>query len=110
MKFSQDRLLTLITEAEQLSAQIPHLDRDSASQKEAIYRWAVVGDEVRRLLMQAEEQLSVGEMGLLYPLVNKGGKNLYTKYREGEWRIPRLGGPGPGDDPPPLTSLRDLLQ
>lgn len=110
MKFSQERLLALIGEAEQLSAAIPDMERDSSEQKEAIYRWAVVGDEVRRMLMLAEEQLTLGQMNRLYPLVNRGGKNLYPKYREGEWRLPRFGAPGPGDPPPPRRPLRDLFE
>ncbi len=38
-----------LREVEALSAHIRQLDRDSEEQKEAIYRWAVIGDELTKL-------------------------------------------------------------
>jgi hypothetical protein len=44
----QQTLVTKLQEAEQLSAQIRQLVTDSEEQKEAIFRWAALGDEVKK--------------------------------------------------------------
>lgn len=101
-----------VQEAEALSARIRQLDRDSEEQKAEIMRWAVVGDEATRLLIQAEERLSAGQLAQLKAEINglQAGKiDLWAKYRESEWRLPRFGAPGPGDEPPPMIPIRDLL-
>ena len=108
----QNKVRTKVQEAEELSARIRQLDRDSEEQKAEIMRWAVVGDEATRLIMQAEEQLSAGQLARLKAEINgrEAGKiDLWAKYRESEWRLPKLGGPGPGDEPPPMVPIRDFL-
>jgi hypothetical protein len=109
--FSKDILMAKLSEVEQLSARIRVLEEDSEEQRELIYRWAVVGDEVTRSMIQAEEQLTPVQLLLLKAEVNGNGLlDLWAKYRESEWRVPRFGGPGPGDDPLPTMSLRDFLK
>ena len=99
-----------LREVEALSAHIRQLDRDSEEQKEAIYRWAVIGDELTKLMIQAEELLPSEQLARLKDDINVGGQDLWAKYRESEWRMPRFGAPGPGDEPPPMMPIRDLLQ
>ena len=96
-------------EAEALSARIRLLDQDSEEQKEVIFRWAVVGDETTKLMIQAEEQLSSERLAHLKQEINRSGQDRWAHYRGSEWRIPKFGGPGPGDNPPPTVPLRDLL-
>ncbi len=94
----QETLMAKFNEAEQLARDIRQMETDSEVQKAAIYRWAVVGDEATRLMIQAEEQLSPAQLARLKAEVNgEGSRDLWAKYREAEWRIPKFGGPGPGD-------------
>jgi vacuolar-type H+-ATPase subunit I/STV1 len=109
----QNRVRAKVQEAEALSARIRQLDRDSEEQKAEIMRWAVVGDEATRLIIQAEERLSAGQLAQLKAEINgtePGQIDLWAKYRESEWRLPKFGAPGPGDEPPPTVPIRDLLQ
>ncbi len=109
----QETLHAKLREAEQLVAEIRTLPQESEEGRYAVRRWAVVGDEVQRLMIQAEEQLSSAQLARLKAEVNgteEGKIDLWAKYREGEWRLPKLGGPGPGDEPPPTVPIRDLLQ
>lgn len=109
----QNTVRAKVQEAEALSARIRQLDRDSEEQKAEILRWAVIGDEVTRLLIQAEEQLSLAQLARLKAEINgtePGQIDLWAKYREAEWRLPKFGAPGPGDEPPPMVPIRDLLQ
>lgn len=106
----QTTLRAKFREAEALSARIRQLDRDSEEQKEAIFRWAVVGDEATRLMLQAEEQLSPAQLARLKAEISgEGPQDLWAKYREAEWRTPKFGGPGPDDEPPPMVPIRDFL-
>jgi hypothetical protein len=110
MVFSSTTLRAKLREAEQLAAQIQTLERNSEEQKAAIFRWAVVADEATKYIIQAEEQLSAAQLARLKAEVNAEGRDLWTLYRQSEWRLPKFGGPGPGDEPPPRISLGDLLQ
>lgn len=108
----QKMLQAKVQEAERLAAYIKMLPRESEEGKDALRRWAVVGDEVQRLMIQAEEQLSLARLARLKAEINGievGKIDLWAKYREGGWRLPKLGAPGPGDEPPPTVSLRDLF-
>jgi hypothetical protein len=106
----QNTLRAKFQEAEALSARIRQLDRDSEEQKEAIFRWAIVGDETTRLMLQAEELLPPRDLARLKTEINgEGPQDLWAKYREAEWRTPKFGGPGPGDEPPPMMPIRDFL-
>jgi hypothetical protein len=109
MAFSREALLAKVHEAEQLSARIKQLEQDSEEQKMTILRWAVIADESTKLMIQAEEQLSPAQLVRVKAEVNIQGQDLWTLYRQSEWRLPKFGGPGPGDEPPPRISLRDLL-
>jgi hypothetical protein len=63
-------------------------------------------------MIRAEEQLSVGQLAQLKAEINgqQAGKiDLWAKYRESEWRLPKFGALGPGDEPPPTIPIRDLL-
>lgn len=64
-------------------------------------------DEAQKLMIQAEEQLSPKELVRLRAKITLV---LWAKYRESEWRLPKFGAPGPGDEPPPMVSLRDLFE
>lgn len=108
----QEMLQAKVQEAERLAAHIKMLPRESEEGKDALRRWAVVGDETQRLMIRAEEQLSLAQLARLKAEVNgieAGARDLWAKYREGEWRLPKLGAPGPGDEPPPMRPLRDLF-
>ena len=99
-------------EAEQLTAEIKALPKESEEGTYTIHRWAVVADEVTKLMLQAEEQLSPAQLARLKGEINgaqAGTIDLWAKYRESEWRLPKFGGPGPGDDLPPRMSLKDFL-
>jgi hypothetical protein len=63
------------------------------------------------MIILAEEQLSAAQLARAKAEVNgEGPTDLWAKYREGEWRIPKFGGPGPGDEPPPRMSIGDLFK
>jgi hypothetical protein len=107
----QQTLAAKLQEAERVSAQIRQLETDSEEQKEAIFRWAVLGDEVKKMIIQAEEQLSAAQLARVKAEVNGAGPtDLWAKYREDEWRVPKFGGPGPDDEPPPRMSIGDLFK
>jgi len=109
----QETLLAKLREAEQLVTEIQTLPQESEEGRYAVRRWAVVGDEVQKLMIQAEEQLPPAHLARLKAEINgtePGKIDLWAKYREGEWRLPKFGAPGPGDEPPPMVSIRDLLQ
>jgi len=102
----ENTLQAKLKEAEAISAQIKQLDQDSTEQTMLILRWAVVGDETTALMLQAEEQLSPGRLARLKAKINGlevGAPDLWTKYRKAQWRLPKFGAPGPGDDP--LTGI-----
>lgn len=109
----QETLRAKVQEAERLVAHIKMLPRESEEGKYAIRRWAVVGDEAQRLMLLAEEQLTPAQLVRLKAEINGievGARDLWAKYRDGEWRLPKLGAPGPGDEPPPSIPIRDLLE
>lgn len=111
MGFTRKRLVATFAEAEALSVQIRQMERDSEGQKTAIYRWAVLGDEVHQQMLAAEEELSpVGLLLLKAEINGQGQDDRWAHYREGQWRLPQFGGPGPGDDPPPRMRLGEFLQ
>src|SRR5216684_658326 len=95
----EDTLQAKLKEAEKLSAQIKQLDQESEEFTATILRWAVVGDETTALMIQAEEQLSPGRLAHLKAKINGlevGVPDLWAKYRQSPWRLPRFGAPGPG--------------
>jgi hypothetical protein len=97
-------------EAEALSSFIRQSGRDSEEQTEAIFRWAVVGDETTRLMLQAEEQLSSAQLARLKAEINgEGPRDMWSKYREAEWHLPKFGAPGPKDEPPPMVPIRNFF-
>lgn len=114
MQSLQEAIMVKLAEAEQLAADIKTLPQPSEESNYAILRWAVVGDETQKLMIQAEEQLSPAQLARLQAEINTGREagqiDRWRTYREGEWRLPKFGAPGPGDDPPPLISIRDLFQ
>lgn len=110
MAFPQETLLGKLREAEQPTVRIRQLATDSQEQTMAILRWAVVGDETTKFMIQAEEQLSPAKLARLKAEINGGGpQDLWAKYRESAWRMHAFGGPGPGDEPPPTRSLKDCF-
>lgn len=109
----QETLRAKLKLAEQLVAHIRTLPKESEEGKYTIYRWAVIGDETQKLMIQAEEQLSPAQLARLKAEINGievGALDRWAKYREGEWRLPRFGAPGPGDEPPPIVPIRDFLE
>ena len=109
----QETLRAKIEEAERLAVQVKVLPEESEVGKDAIRRWAVVGDETQKLMLQAEERLSPAQLARLKAEINGievGATDIWSKYREGEWRLPQLGAPGPGDDPPPIVPIRDFFE
>ena len=108
----QKTLRAKFEEAERLAALIKTLPKESEEGAYAIRRRAVVADEVTRLMLQAEELLSPTQLARLKGEISgtqAGTIDLWANYRESEWRLPKFGGPGPGDDPPPRMSLKDFL-
>jgi hypothetical protein len=90
-----------LREAELLAERIRTLAEESDERTYAILRWAVVGDETAKLMIQAEEQLAPVQLAHLKAEVNgKGSTDLWRTYRESEWRLPKFGASGPGDEPP----------
>ncbi len=111
MGFTRERLVATFAEAEVLSMQIRQMKRDSEGQKAAIYRWAVLGDEVHQQMLAAEEVLSPVDLLRLKAEINgQGPDDWWAHYREGQWRLPLFAGPGPGDEPPPRMRLGEFLQ
>jgi len=109
----QETLKAKLKEAEQLVAEIRTLPRESEEGRYAIRRWAVVGDEAQKLMIQAEEQLSAAQLARLKAEISGlevGAPDLWAKYRAGEWRLPKFGAPGPGDDPPPIVPIREFFE
>jgi hypothetical protein len=113
MQSLQEAIMVKLAEAEQLAADIKTLPQESEEGNYAILRWAVVGDETQKLMIQAEEQLSPAQLARLQAEINIGREagqiDRWRTYREGEWRLPKFGAPGPGDDPPPMVNLRDFF-
>lgn len=112
MPLLQKTLVAKLMEAEQLNEQIRMLPK-SEKGAETILRWAVVADEVKALMIQAEEQLPLARLSRLKAEINgiePGQIDRWAWYREEEWRLPKFGAPGPGDEPPPTIPIRDLLQ
>jgi hypothetical protein len=113
MVCSQETLRAKLQEAERLAVWIKTLPKESEEGKDAIRRWAVVGDETQRLMIQVEEVLKPSQLVRLKAGINgieAGQIDVWAKYRESEWRLPQLGAPGPSEEPPPVISMRDLLQ
>ncbi|MBA2392832.1 MAG: hypothetical protein H0V70_08800 [Ktedonobacteraceae bacterium] len=109
----QEAIIAKVAEAEQLVVDIKALAQDSEESNYAILRWAVVSDETQKLMIQAEERLSPAQLARLQAEINVGREagqiDRWRTYREGEWRLPKFGAPGPGDEPPPLVNLRDFF-
>jgi hypothetical protein len=42
--------------------------------------------------------------------IEAGTLDIWAKYRESEWRLPKFGAPGPGDEPPPMMPIRDFFE
>ncbi len=109
----QEMLVAKLTGAEQLVAEIRTLPQVSEEGRYAVCRWAIVGDETQKLMIQVEEHGSSAPLARLKAEINgtEAGKiDLWATYRQGEWRFPKCGAPGPGDEPPPMVLIRDLLQ
>jgi hypothetical protein len=84
----KDMIIERMQEAEKLVAAINQMD--AGHEKVAcIFRWAIVGDEVQRLLQLAEETLSEPEADALRQQI---GAELWDKYRYSDRRFKALTG------------------